>query len=97
MFTYIITGKNVELSDEAEEVALFYAGVLGSDHTQDEVFNKNFFNDFLGVLKENPPVSLNLIVFIIYVYFYQIFYLRRKMVLKLETLRNVISCHYVSI
>ncbi|TIC65546.1 putative DNA topoisomerase [Wallemia mellicola] len=50
-------GKNVELSLEAEEVAGFYAAVLGSDHAADQVFNKNFFNDFLDILRKHPPLD----------------------------------------
>ncbi|TIA83927.1 hypothetical protein E3P77_03510 [Wallemia ichthyophaga] len=50
-------GKLVELSNEAEEVAGFYAAVLGSDHAADETFNKNFFQDFQSVLRDHPPLD----------------------------------------
>lgn len=57
-----LLGTIVHLPPEAEEVAGFYAQLLETDHAQDAVFNKNFFADFLGVLKKHPPVC---IVFII--------------------------------
>ena len=52
----IFIGKFVELSPESEEVAGFYGALLETDHAKDKVFNKNFFEDFLQVLKKNPPV-----------------------------------------
>ncbi|ETW80762.1 hypothetical protein HETIRDRAFT_476461 [Heterobasidion irregulare TC 32-1] len=48
-------GQSVDLLPAAEEVAGFYAAMLETDHAQDDVFNKNFFNDWLNVLKKNPP------------------------------------------
>lgn len=53
----ISIGKPVDLPPAAEEVAGFYAALLETDHAKDAVFNKNFFEDFLQVLKKNPPVS----------------------------------------
>ncbi|AET38550.1 DNA topoisomerase 1 Ecym_3036 [Eremothecium cymbalariae DBVPG len=44
-------GKAVELPPEAEEVAGFFAALLESDHAKNPVFQRNFFNDFLEVLK----------------------------------------------
>ncbi|KIY50318.1 hypothetical protein FISHEDRAFT_39784, partial [Fistulina hepatica ATCC 64428] len=49
-------GKDVNLPPESEEVAGFYAALVETDHGQDATFNKNFFNDFLEVLKKHPPV-----------------------------------------
>jgi DNA topoisomerase-1 len=37
-------------------VAGFYAAMIETDHAQDKTFNKNFFEDWQLVLKENPPV-----------------------------------------
>ena len=54
----LCTGKPVNLSEEAEEVAGFYGALLESDHAKDAVFNKNFFKDWLEVLKHHPPVCL---------------------------------------
>jgi len=48
----------VNLSEEAEEVAGFYGALLGTPHAEDAVFNKNFFRDWLEVLKRYPPVCL---------------------------------------
>ena len=42
----------VELPPDAEEVAGFYAALLETDHGKNPVFQKNFFHDFLKVLKE---------------------------------------------
>jgi DNA topoisomerase-1 len=49
-------GKPVDLPPAAEEVAGFYAAMIETDHAQDKTFNKNFFEDWQLVLKENPPV-----------------------------------------
>ncbi|KAF9241621.1 DNA topoisomerase I [Melanogaster broomeanus] len=48
-------GKVVDLPPESEEVAGFYAAMLETDHAQDKTFNKNFFEDWLKVLKDYPP------------------------------------------
>ncbi|KAF8556371.1 DNA topoisomerase I [Imleria badia] len=48
-------GKEVDLQPESEEVAGFYAAMLETDHAQDKTFNKNFFEDWLKVLKDHPP------------------------------------------
>lgn len=50
------SGKSISLPPESEEVAGFYAAMLETDHTKDAVFNKNFFDDWKGVLKKYPPV-----------------------------------------
>lgn len=55
--TVFVTGKEVSLPPESEEVAGFYAALIESDHAKDTTFNKNFFNDWKGVLKKHPPVS----------------------------------------
>ena len=39
-------GEPMLLSEGAEEVATFYAKMLGHDYTQKEIFNKNFFEDW---------------------------------------------------
>ncbi len=45
-------GQPVDLPPEAEEVAGFFAAMLQTDHAKNPVFQKNFFHDFLQVLKE---------------------------------------------
>lgn len=47
----------MDLPQESEEVAGFYAAMLETDHAQDKTFNKNFFEDWLKVLQDYPPVS----------------------------------------
>lgn len=39
-------GKEVKLSQDAEEVAGFYARMLDHDYTTKDIFNKNFFKDW---------------------------------------------------
>jgi DNA topoisomerase I len=45
-------GTEVTLPPEAEEVAGFFAALIESDHGQNPVFQENFFNDWMEVLKE---------------------------------------------
>ncbi|OWB57734.1 hypothetical protein B5S28_g3703 [[Candida] boidinii] len=49
----IYDGKPVQLPPDAEEVAGFFAAMLESEHAKNPVFQKNFFKDFLEVLKES--------------------------------------------
>lgn len=51
-------GKDVDLFPEAEEVATFYAGVIGSQHEENPTFRANFFADFLKILKGTPLESV---------------------------------------
>lgn len=53
--------KPIELPPEAEEVAGFFGAMLETDHAKNPVFQKNFFNDFLAVLKETgkPAIDKN--------------------------------------
>jgi len=56
-------GKPVDLPPEAEEVAGFFAALVETDHGQNPVFQQNFFNDWLQVLKDCnavlPPAPLS--------------------------------------
>lgn len=52
-------GKPIKLSPEAEEVASFFAALLETDHGQNPVFQKNFFDDWVSVLKKDPKVKHN--------------------------------------
>lgn len=54
-------GKPVVLPPESEEVAMFYAVKLETQHAQNPIFNKNFFEDFCATLKKHPPVRYLLI------------------------------------
>ncbi|KAI0358568.1 hypothetical protein OH77DRAFT_1397376 [Trametes cingulata] len=48
-------GEPVDLPPESEEVAGFYAAMLETPHAEDATFRKNFFDDFLKILKKYPP------------------------------------------
>ncbi|KHJ95444.1 Eukaryotic DNA topoisomerase I, DNA binding protein [Oesophagostomum dentatum] len=43
-------GQVVRLSDDAEEVATFYAKMLDHEYTTKDLFNKNFFHDWRKVM-----------------------------------------------
>lgn len=53
--------KPIKLPLEAEEVAGFFGAMIETDHAKNPVFQKNFFNDFLAVLKETgePAIDKN--------------------------------------
>lgn len=53
-------GKPVDLPPAAEEVAGFYAALLETDHGKNPVFQKNFFHDFLEVLKESGGCNVEI-------------------------------------
>jgi DNA topoisomerase-1 len=48
----LVLGKPVELTEEQEEVATFFAQYIETDHVKKAVFRDNFFKEFLKVL--NP-------------------------------------------
>ncbi|KAJ3172818.1 DNA topoisomerase 1 [Geranomyces variabilis] len=53
-------GKPVDLDPDSEEVASFFATLVGTDHGNNPTFQKNFFSDFLKVLekdKNKPPLK----------------------------------------
>ena len=50
-------GKPVLLPPETEEVAMFYAVKLETQHAQNPIFNRNFFDDFKSDLKRFPPTN----------------------------------------
>ncbi|CAH1955873.1 unnamed protein product [Acanthoscelides obtectus] len=45
-------GKEIKLSQNAEEVAGFYAKMLDHDYTTKEIFNKNFFKDWRKMMTD---------------------------------------------
>lgn len=53
-------GRPVHLPPESEEIAMFYAVKLETQHAQNPIFNKNFFEDFCASLKKHPPVRITL-------------------------------------
>ncbi|GAC71226.1 DNA topoisomerase I [Moesziomyces antarcticus T-34] len=48
-------GEPVDLPPETEEVAMFYAVKIETQHAQNPIFNRNFFDDFTADLKKFPP------------------------------------------
>ena len=44
------------LTPAAEEVATFFAALIETDYAKNVTFCKNFFNDFLQVIKEEQKV-----------------------------------------
>jgi DNA topoisomerase-1 len=43
---FVCAGKEVRLSQDAEEVATFYSKMLNHDYTSKDAFNSNFFSDW---------------------------------------------------
>lgn len=39
-------GQSLQLEPSAEEVATFFAAIMGTDHYENEIFRKNFWEDF---------------------------------------------------
>ncbi|KIS70027.1 DNA topoisomerase I [Mycosarcoma maydis] len=48
-------GRPVDLPWQTEEIAMFYAVKLETQHAQNAIFNRNFFDDFKTDLKKYPP------------------------------------------
>ncbi|KAJ1883531.1 DNA topoisomerase 1 [Coemansia sp. RSA 486] len=46
-------GAKIKLPPPVEEVATFFAAVLGTEHAVNPVFQKNFFGDFVEICKEH--------------------------------------------
>ncbi|CCG83818.1 protein of unknown function [Taphrina deformans PYCC 5710] len=46
-------GRPLDLTSEAEEVAGFFGALIETDHAQNPVFVKNFFEDFQNVCKDS--------------------------------------------
>lgn len=54
-------GREIALEPEAEEVAGFFAAIIGTDFAKNPVFCKNFFQDFQKVLKRINSAHKDLI------------------------------------
>ncbi|XP_053999182.1 DNA topoisomerase I, mitochondrial isoform X1 [Hylaeus anthracinus] len=50
---FYYNGKEMKLSEDAEEVATFYARMLDHDYTTKPAFNTNFFHDWREVMTES--------------------------------------------
>ncbi|GIY67304.1 DNA topoisomerase 1 [Caerostris extrusa] len=46
------SGKPMRLSDEAEEMAGFYGGMLDNENTSKDLFQRNFFKDWRAVMTD---------------------------------------------
>lgn len=55
---FYYNGKEMKLSEEAEEVATFYARMLDHDYTTKPVFNANFFHDWREVMTESERAKI---------------------------------------
>jgi DNA topoisomerase-1 len=51
-----LLGKEIDLSPASEEVAGFFAQLVGTPYAENPTFCKNFFEDFRSVLKEHDAV-----------------------------------------
>ncbi|XP_066909534.1 DNA topoisomerase I, mitochondrial [Halyomorpha halys] len=49
---FFYDGKEMKLSEEAEEVATFYGRMIDHEYTTKEAFNKNFFKDWRKVMTQ---------------------------------------------
>lgn len=48
----IYEGKELLLEPEAEEVAGFFGALINTDHAANDIFRRNFFDDFCAVLEQ---------------------------------------------
>jgi DNA topoisomerase-1 len=55
---FFYDGKEMKLSQEAEEVASFYAKMLDHDYTTKETFNNNFFKDWRKVMIDSEKAKI---------------------------------------
>ncbi|XP_076632378.1 DNA topoisomerase 1 isoform X1 [Colletes latitarsis] len=55
---FYYNGKEMKLSEDAEEVATFYARMLDHDYTTKSVFNTNFFHDWREVMTESERTRI---------------------------------------
>lgn len=55
----IYEGRRVVLPKAAEEVAGFFGAMVNTDHAVNPVFQKNFFEDFLQVLKDTGVPAID--------------------------------------
>ena len=54
-----LLGKEVKLSSASEEVAGFFAALVGTQYAENPTFVENFFIDFRKTLKQHDPVSIS--------------------------------------
>lgn len=51
----VYEGREIVLPPEAEEIAGFYAHMLDTEYAKNDVFNRNFFEDFTELLRQKYP------------------------------------------
>lgn len=51
-------GEEIRLSQDAEEVATFYARMLDHDYTTKEAFNENFFKDWRKTMTDSEKEKI---------------------------------------
>jgi DNA topoisomerase-1 len=56
-FSVLLQGKKIKLTPQQEEMAVAWVKKLGTIYVQDEVFVKNFFEDFLAALGVNEKLK----------------------------------------
>ncbi|KAJ2851740.1 DNA topoisomerase 1 [Coemansia brasiliensis] len=49
----VYKGAEITMPPPVEEVATFFAAVLGTDHAVNKVFQQNFFNDFVEIAEQH--------------------------------------------
>jgi DNA topoisomerase-1 len=56
-FKILMSGREITLSSEQEEMAVAWVKKLGTDYVKDKVFLKNFFRDFIQALNIKEKVA----------------------------------------
>ena len=54
----IYGGKKIELKPDSEEYATIYAKFIDTEYVKNKIFNKNFFNDWVKILKSDGHVEI---------------------------------------
>ena len=52
-------GKKIVLGQDSEEYATIYAKFTETEYVKNKTFNKNFFNDWIGILKKDTHIEIN--------------------------------------
>ena len=54
----IYNGKKIVLKPDSEEYATIYAKFTETDYVKNKIFNKNFFNDWVKILKSDAHTEI---------------------------------------
>ena len=52
-------GKKIVLKPDSEEYATIYAKFTETEYVKNKIFNKNFFNDWIKILKKDGHIEIN--------------------------------------